>query len=111
MPEILEYVDEEGRQPFSRWFEELNAAAAARVTAAIARLGQGNYSSVKAVGEGVSELKIDFGPGYRVYFGQDGGELVILLAGGTKKRQARDISRAQMYWADYRRRKRQEMRR
>jgi putative addiction module killer protein len=65
-----------------------------------------NISNVKAVGRGVSEYKLDFGPGYRIYFGQDGEKLVVLLAGGTKKRQSRDVENAQARWRDYRRRKR-----
>ena len=69
----------------------------------MARLGKGNFSNVKPVGEGVLELRIDFGPGYRVYFGRDGKTLVILLTGGTKKRQQRDIDAAHAYWQDYKR--------
>ena len=89
MPEIRYYVASGGLQPFARWFAELEAVARAKVTRAIARLGQGNFSNVKSVGEGVLEHRIDFGPGYRVYFGRDGDALVILLTGGTKKRGAR----------------------
>ena len=70
---------------------------------------QGNFSNVKGVGAGVYEYRIDFGPGYRVYFGKDGDYLVILLAGGTKKRQHADIAAAKEYWRDYKRRKRQEV--
>jgi putative addiction module killer protein len=62
---------------------------------------QGNFSNAKGVGEGVLEYKIDFGPGYRVYFGRDGDTIVILLTGGTKKRQQRDIDAARAYWRDY----------
>jgi putative addiction module killer protein len=69
----------------------------------MARMEQGNLSNVKSVGEGVLEYKIDFGPGYRVYFGRNGEVLVILLTGGTKKRQQRDIGQAVSYWRDYRR--------
>ena len=69
-------------------------------------LEQGNFSNVKSVGEGVFEYRIDFGPGYRVYFGQDGLTLVILLTGGTKKRQQRDIDAAHAYWRDYKESKR-----
>ena len=69
------------------------------------RLEAGNLSNVKPVGEGVLEYRIDWGPGYRVYFGRDGTVLVILLTGGTKKRQQRDIERAKVLWADYRRRR------
>ena len=72
---------------------------------ALARLEQGNLSNVKPVGEGVLEYRIDWGPGYRVYFGRDGDVLVILLTGGTKKRQQRDIDTAQNLWSDYKRRR------
>lgn len=77
-----------------------------KVTRAIIRLEQGNFSNVKSVGEGVFEYRIDFGPGYRAYFGQDGPALVILLTGGTKKRQQRDIETAHSYWQDYKQGKR-----
>jgi putative addiction module killer protein len=80
--------------------------ARAKVTRALARLEQGNFSNVKSVGKGVLELKINFGPGYRVYFGRDGETLIVLLTGGTKKRQQRDIEPAHAYWQDYKARKR-----
>ena len=80
-------------------------AAAAKVSVALVRLGQGNTSNAKSVGEGVLEYRIDWGPGYRVYFGRDGETLVILLTGGTKQRQQRDIERAKELWADYKRRR------
>ena len=70
---------------------------------------QGNLSSAKGVGRGVFEYRIDFGPGYRVYFGRDGDVLIILLGGGTKGRQQHDIEAARTRWRDYRRRKRQEV--
>jgi len=101
----LEYLDEDGRSPFGLWRAELHAVARAKVTTALQRLAYGNTSQVKAVGAGVSELKIDFGPGYRVYFGRDGETLVVLLAGGSKKRQQRDIEEAQQRWTNYKRRK------
>jgi putative addiction module killer protein len=65
----------------------------------------GNFSNAKPVGDGVNEYKIDFGPGYRVYFGREGSAIIILLCGGTKKRQQRDIEAAKAYWADYKKRK------
>ena len=105
---IREYVDERGHSPFARWFEDLDARAAAKVTVALARMELGNLSNVKTVGAGVLEYRIDWGPGYRVYFGRDGATLVILLAGGTKRRQQRDITAAQERWADYRRRGREQ---
>jgi putative addiction module killer protein len=104
--QIEEYLDADGRSPFGAWFEALEATAAARVTVALARAAQGNLSNAKGVGGGVSELRLDFGPGYRIYFGRDGATLIVLLAGGTKKRQQRDIEAAQERWIDYKRRKR-----
>lgn len=106
MLEIRYYVASDGFQPFADWFGDLEAAARAKVTTAIARMEQGNLSNAKSVGDGVLEYRIDFGPGYRVYFGRDGGALVILLTGGTKKRQQRDIEAAHGYWKDYKQRQR-----
>ncbi|CAH0339730.1 type II toxin-antitoxin system RelE/ParE family toxin [Rhizobium sp. CECT 9324] len=103
--EILEFQEEEGRSPFAEWFCELDALAAAKVSTGLTRIALGNLSNVKGVGEGVLEYKIDFGPGYRIYFGRQGNQFVILLAGGTKKRQNADIRMAQRRWAEYRRRK------
>jgi putative addiction module killer protein len=104
--EIRYYLASDGRSQFEGWFSSLDATARAKVTVAIARLEQGNLSNVKGVGEGVLEYRINFGPGYPVYFGRGGNELVILLTGGTKKRQQRDIAMAIELWADYRRRRR-----
>ena len=101
MLEIRYYIASNDSEPFAEWFAELDPTAGAKVTRAIARLEQGNLSNVKSVGEGVLEYKIDFGPGYRVYFGRDGEAIVILLTGGTKKRQQRDIDTAKAYWRDY----------
>ncbi|HUD49948.1 type II toxin-antitoxin system RelE/ParE family toxin [Parvibaculum sp.] len=103
--QILEYLDTEGRSPFGTWFDKLDAVIAAKITAAVTRLSLGNTSSVKGVGAGVLEYRIDSGPGYRVYFGRDGEKLVILLTGGTKERQQRDIELAQSYWRDYKARR------
>ena len=79
MVEVVQYETEEGTCPFADWFDGLDARAAAKVRTAIARIETGNLGDVKPVGEGVSERRIDFGPGYRVYFGQDGQRLMILL--------------------------------
>ena len=106
MPEIRYYVASDGHQPFAEWFADLEPVARAKVARAIARMEQGNLSNVKSVGEGVLEYRIDFGPGYRVYFGRDGDTLVVLLTGGTKKRQQRDIEMAITYWQDYKHRRR-----
>ena len=108
MIEIREYVGPEGRSPYGKWFDGLNAQAAAKVATALVRMEQGNLSNAKGIGAGVSEYRIDFGPGYRIYFGKDGDMLIILLGGGTKKRQQRDIEVAKTLWREYKQRKRQE---
>ncbi len=108
MVDVLEYLDRDGKSPYAIWFESLNAEAAAKVTMAVTRLGQGNFSRVKGVGSGVFEYRIDFGPGYRIYLGKDGDRLVILLGGGSKKRQGTDISLAIARWQDYKKRKKRE---
>jgi putative addiction module killer protein len=99
--EIREYQEQNQRSPFVEWFRGLNAEAARKVTSALYRLGLGNFSNVKSVGGGVFEYKINFGPGYRVYFGRDGQEVVILVGGGTKQRQQKDIATAKLRWAAY----------
>jgi putative addiction module killer protein len=106
MLEIRYYVAPGGQQPFAEWFADLEPVARAKVARAIARMEQGNLSNVKPVGEGVHEYKINFGPGYRVYFGYDGDVLVILLTGGTKRRQQRDIDASRRYWQNYKQAKR-----
>jgi putative addiction module killer protein len=102
---VREIHDQRGQSPFAAWFDTLDAIAAAKVTVALARLGLGNTSNVKGVGAGAFELKVNFGPGYRVYFGKDGSEGVILPGGGTKKRQGRDIEAALDLWRSYKDRK------
>jgi putative addiction module killer protein len=105
MIDVQEYLDPKGRSPYAAWFNRLNPQAAAKVATALTRLAGGNFSTVKGVGFGMFEYKIDFGPGYRIYFGKDGERLVILLGGGTKKRQQHDIAGALASWRDYKRRK------
>lgn len=102
---VLEYLDSSGRSPWRRWFNDRDAIAAAKIATALYRLGQGNFSTVSGVGSGVYEAKIDFGPGYRIYFGKDGETVVILLGGSTKKRQSAAIASAHKAWDDYKRRK------
>jgi len=104
---IVEYLAVNGASPFRKWFDGLDSRAAAKVTTALIRMGLGNKSNVESVGSGMYERKIDYGPGYRVYFGMDGKELVILVGGGTKKRQSQDIETAREHWTDYRKRKKQ----
>jgi putative addiction module killer protein len=105
MVEVREYLDLRGYSPFAAWSDRLNREAAAKVAASLARIQQGNFSNVKGVGAGVFEGRIDFGPGYRIYFGKDGEGLVILVGGGTKKRQQEDIATAVARWHDYKQRK------
>lgn len=105
MTELVEYVDEDGASPFGDWFAGLAPQPAAKIVAALTKLEFGNMSNVKGVGGGVLEQRIDFGPGYRVYFGKD-GDAVILLAGGTKRRQQKDIDAAHQRWAECKGRKR-----
>lgn len=99
------YRLQSGRCPFEEWLEGLrDRVGRAKIRARIARVRAGNFGKCEAVGKGVFELKVDFGPGYRVYFGQVGQAIVILLCGGDKGTQARDIKAAHAYWADYWRR-------
>ena len=109
MIEIREYIDERGRSPFGRWFDGLDARAAVRVRTAVARMEAGNLSNVRGVGSGVLERRINVGPGYRVYFGRDGDALIVLLGGGTKEGQQRDIEDARDLWQEYKRRRQQEV--
>ncbi len=107
--EVREYIAADGSSPYGKWFDSLNAPAAAKVAIAVTRMQQGNFSNAKGVGVGVHEYSLDFGPGYRVYFGRDGDRLVILLGGGSKKRQQQDIRHAQILWSDYKQRKKREI--
>jgi putative addiction module killer protein len=109
MVEVYEYQDAEGRSPFAEWFAALPSAAAIKVGTRLERLRQGNFSKVASVGEGVHEIKIDYGPGYRVYFGKDGEDIVILLGGGHKKRQQNDIEAAHSRWDQYKRKRKERM--
>lgn len=106
MIRVLEYVDARGRSPYRDWFESLDTAAADKVATAAYRLADGNFSNVKSVGAGVLEKRIDFGPGYRIYFGKQGDQLVILLGGSAKARQSDAISIARARWWEYRSRQR-----
>ena len=103
--ELLEYLTSNGRNPFREWLEGLrDRQARARIRVRLNRIRLGNFGDCKSIGGGVSELRIHHGPGYRVYFGREGDSVVILLHGGDKTRQSRDIARAKAYWDDYLRR-------
>jgi putative addiction module killer protein len=101
MIRIVECLTAAGRNPYREWFDSLDPQAAGLVTVAVERLADGNVSRVKSLGEGAAEVRIDRGPGYRIYFGWDGKTLVVLLGGGTKRRQQRDIAEALALWRAY----------
>lgn len=101
---VREYIREDGTNFYKSWFDELEVQAAARVATAILRLGMGNTSNVKWF-QGIGEVKIDWGPGYRIYLARDGEMLLVLLGGGTKQRQQADIARAKKLYAEYKVRK------
>jgi putative addiction module killer protein len=107
MIDIKIYETSEGSSPFDEWFMGLDTQAALKIRTAIARMEIGNKGDTKTVGNGVLERRINYGPGYRIYFAMDGATLIILLYGGTKKRQDKDIETAKKYWADYKIRKKQ----
>lgn len=103
--ELQVYVTEEGRTPFSEWLASLDdARARAKIRVRLDRVRLGNFGDCHGVGEGVQELRVDYGPGYRVYFGQVGTTIVLLLCGGEKSSQPKDIDLAKQYWSEYRRR-------
>ena len=97
---VVEYVRADHSCPYRTWFDGLHAQAATKVATASLRLEMGNVSRVKWVGV-IGEYRIDWGPGYRIYFGKDGATLIVLLGGGTKKSQRHDIERAKELWAEY----------
>ena len=105
-PQTVEYYTKpDGKQPVTDWLDNLpDVRADARITARIVRLGLGNPGDYKSVDGGVYEMRIDYGPGYRVYFAVSGVSIVLLLCGGTKKTQQADIEIAHNYWADYKQR-------
>ena len=106
VPEIQIYQTEEKDSPFENWLDNLNdIKAKARILQRIDRIALGNFGDCEPVGDGVHELRIDYGPGYRIYFGNDGRWLVILLCGGTKRQQGKNIKKAKEYWEDYKLRK------
>ena len=99
------YITEEGREPFTEWLTSIHdVKARAKIKIRLDRVSLGNLGDSHGVGEGVQELRIDYGPGYRVYFGQEGQTIVLLLCGGDKSTQAKDVEIAKRYWEDYRRR-------
>jgi putative addiction module killer protein len=102
--QVHELLLEDGSSPYADWFGSLDAQAAAKITVAKLRMAQGNLSNVEWF-RGIGEYKLDWGPGYRIYLARDGARLSILIGGGTKKGQQKDIDRAVALWEDYKRRK------
>ena len=100
--QVIVYADESGREPFTQWLYGLrDVVGRRRILARLSRLAQGNLGDCSPVGEGVSELRMFFGSGYRVYFGEQGRYLVVLLSGGDKSSQSEDIEQAKAYWKEY----------
>lgn len=98
--QIKELLLADGESPFADWFSSLEAVAAAKVRVAVSRMEQGNLSNVEWF-RGIGEYKIDWGPGFRIYLAKDGLKIIILIGGGTKKRQQQDIDQAVTLWEDY----------
>lgn len=104
--DIQQYKIPDGKIPFSEWLESLrDFKGKAKIVKRLERVSEGNLGDARSLGEGVWEFKIDFGPGYRVYFGQVETTIVLLLCGGDKSTQEQDISKAKKYWTEYRSRK------
>jgi putative addiction module killer protein len=105
--ELEYYISEKGKIPFKEWLERLrDVSARAKIRIRLDRVRLGNLGSNRAVGEGVRELKVDYVPGYRIYFAQEGSHVIILLLGGDKSNQEKDIEAAKEYWNNHKRRKR-----
>jgi len=101
------FLSRDGQSPFEDWFEGLDTQAAAKVATAVTRMGQENMSEAKGVGGGLLEYRIHYGPGYRVYFGKDGNKIIILVGGGTKRHQSKDIEAVKTRWREYKQRKKE----
>ncbi|MFC1712738.1 type II toxin-antitoxin system RelE/ParE family toxin [Candidatus Poribacteria bacterium] len=98
------YQDEHGREPFTQWLYSIkDTRTRARVDNRLERLRVGNFGDFRSLGSGLFELRLHFGPGYRIYYGRTGDEIVVLLAGGDKSSQTRDIQRARQSWSDCKR--------
>lgn len=101
---VEEYLREDGSSPYEEWFLGLDSVAAAKIAIVKLKMEQGNLSNVKWF-RGIGEYRLDWGPGYRVYIGKDGDRLIILLGGGTKRGQQKDIDRAEAIWKEYKERR------
>lgn len=102
---ISEYVDRNGRSPYAAWLGGLrDARARARIILQVDRMELGLFGDSRPIGNGLSELRIHYGPGYRVYYGREGTQALLLLGAGSKPTQAEDIRRAKVHWQDHKRR-------
>jgi putative addiction module killer protein len=106
--ELKEYKTTNGKTSFEDWLNSLDDTIKIEIRTVLARLEAGNKSNIKSVGEGVYERKVNYGPGYRIYFAHDSNEIIILLGGGTKKKQSADITNAKFLWKEYKLRKKKE---
>ena len=103
--EIKEYIDKNGKSPFEAWFASFDDQIAAKISLALVKITKGNISNIKSTGDGILEYRLHFGAGIRIYFGKDSNILFILLGGGTKRRQEKDIKAAKDRWQEYKERK------
>lgn len=102
MKRIELYQSRQGKQPFQEWLEEFDSTTRERILAYVQRVALGlSRKNIRSVGSGVFEIKIHHGPGYRLYFGEIGNVVILLLLGGDKSTQSRDIGQAQAFWRDY----------
>jgi putative addiction module killer protein len=99
---VIVYATPDEQEPFTQWIDGLrDGTTRKRILARLTRLEQGNFGDCKSVGEGVNELRFFFGSGFRVYFGESGNDLIVLLCGGDKSSQDTDIQQAKVYWQRY----------
>jgi putative addiction module killer protein len=99
--DVREYLTAEGKNPYRQWLDTLDVTTRARIQARVLRFSTGNLGDHRSVGGGVCEARVMFGPGYRIYFGKDGQQLVLLLLGGDKSTQAANVAQAQASWKAY----------
>lgn len=105
--DVVELLLDNGTSPYNDWFMSLDPVAAAKITVAKLRLQQGNISNIRWF-DGIGEYKIDWGPGYRIYLAREGVKIIVLIGGGTKKQQQKDINHALALWKNYKQRKLKE---
>ena len=100
--QVFIYANQDGNEPFSQWIDKLrDRQSKRRILQRLRRLEQGNYGDVAPIGDGLSELRMFYGSGYRLYFGEDGENIVIILCAGDKSTQEKDIENAKIYWKEY----------